>query len=329
MSADRSSWCALVVSLVVHAALAVTTVALVAGDVTAVAAAEQPGLEQSDGVWAGDTFDIDGLVDGEPGRGRAAEAAKPEPPATRTEPAAPAKTGASPEPEPVPALTARAALPVTSPVPSSIGPAAAASGVDREPPPHAQRQTDSPKAQGGASPSTEAGTGEGSGGQGPGRSYGAASERRGLRVLAPAFARAIPAAVSADPVWSRLPLGPAGRLEITITLNDDGKIVEVPLPENTPSHLRAIVERTMALLRAGRFALTGATGAGAETLRIEVTLSQQDPIEHDSAKPSDALRLGHQPPTADEPGRAHFTLASGRHFEALITVLASAARHPD
>jgi hypothetical protein len=87
-----------------------------------------------------------------------------------------------------------------------------------------------------------------------------------------------------------------------------------------------LVKRTIALLQAGRFALTSAPGlAGRERLRIEVTLSQREPLDHPGDDPHHALNLGHDPPTASEPGKAYFTLASGRHFEARVTIVSSDA----
>ncbi|MBW2458864.1 MAG: hypothetical protein JRI68_30470 [Deltaproteobacteria bacterium] len=350
MAVDRSSWCALAVSLVAHASLAVTTVALVADEAPAFAATEPAGAGELDVGWAGDTFDIDGLVPGEPGSGPAAAEARPEPPTEENEPEAdglppeptaqpsppappPAAADLDPEPQVPPAPEPPAAPdspPAPSPEPPSKPTPAAASPA--EPAPSAQPADEGEGEKGnaaakrGASPSEDEGSGTASAGDGKGRTYGAAGGRRGVRVLGSAFTRAIPAAVSADLSWSRLPIGRAGRLEIAVTLDDEGKITAVVLPDDAAGPLRALVDRTMALLRAGRFALSHSGGAGEETLRIEVELSQRAPIEHDSAKPTDALKLGHQAPTPTVPGKAFFTLASGRHFEAAITVVRSAGR---
>jgi len=347
MAVDRSSWCALAVSLIAHASLAVATVAFVADGDHAVAATVPPGGDSLDVGWAGDTFDIDGLVPGEPGGGREASGARdespaddaepetdgepvepvPPPPAPAPQPPPPPVTDAEPEvpaepdppavepaPEPPPAppspTTAQSAQPPTVPGPDDDG----------------RREGQDAAASQRASAATEPGEGAAAAGAGKGRTYGAAGGRRGIRVLAPAFTRAIPAAVSADIAWSRLPVGPAGRVTITVTVDSGGKITDVTLPDDAAPHLEDLVNRTMALLRAGRFALSPTDGAGKQTIAIEVELSEQAPIEHDSAKPTDALNLGHDAPTATAPGRAYFTLASGRHFEARITVVRSDAQ---
>jgi len=73
------------------------------------------------------------------------------------------------------------------------------------------------------------------------------------------------------------------------------------------------------LLGAGAFALSAKTGAGMEKLLLEVELSERAPSE-DSA-PTHMTSQGFVPPSAGRPGRAHFTLGSGRHFEARLTIV--------
>ncbi len=351
MAVDRSSWCALVVSLVAHASLAVTTLALVAAEAPVFAATERGGAGELDVGWAGDTFDIDGLVSGEPGGSRGVAEARPEPPVEQDEPEAdgpPAAPIAAPLPQPAPASSPPPAAadpdpeepvepepmaapdpppapspdPPAEPAPSAAAPAEPASPAQ---PGDESEGDDAHAATGrGASPSEDEGSGTAAAGDGKGRTYGAAGAGRGIRILAPAFTRAIPAAVSADLTWSRLPVGVAGRLAITVTLDDEGKITAVAIPDEAVDPLRALVDRTMALLRAGRFALSPSGGAGEQRLDIEVELSQRAPIEHGHGKPTDALELGHRAPTSTQPGKAFFTLASGRHFEARITVVRSA-----
>jgi len=151
--------------------------------------------------------------------------------------------------------------------------------------------------------------------------------RDGLLLLAPALTRAIPAAVSADPIWSRLPPGVIGAIEMSISVDGEGAVDEVSVPPEAPEALQRLAVRTVALLRAGRFALTGVRGAGREFLRVEVTLS--DRPASDPAVSTDAerrqLQLGFEAPSVDRPGRGWFTLASGRHFEAAVTVVSSLA----
>jgi hypothetical protein len=173
---------------------------------------------------------------------------------------------------------------------------------------------------GSAEPARAAGTPAGGG-----RIYGAEGVDPSVMNLAGAFARALPAAVSADRAWSRLALGEIGTIELSLRVDGSGKIADVRLrePDEAPASLRRLADRTVALLRSGRFALSSAAGAGTETLRVEVVLSQRAPIESASARPQDVLQLGHELPLSDRPGRSYFTLASGRHFEATITILSS------
>jgi hypothetical protein len=113
-------------------------------------------------------------------------------------------------------------------------------------------------------------------------------------------------------------------VELEVVLDGEGKLAEQVVDRRASKPMRRLVKRTLALLQAGRFALTSAPGlAGRERLRIEVTLSQREPLEHAGDDPHEALNLGHDPPTPSAPGRAYFTLASGRHFEATITILGS------
>jgi hypothetical protein len=163
-------------------------------------------------------------------------------------------------------------------------------------------------------------------GDGRDREYGAAALPRGVKHLARTFTWFLPAAVSAHPAWASLPLGDAGTIEVTLVVGADGALEHADYDLNAPEHLRAIVERTMLLLRAGKYAIAARAGvAGKERLRISVTLSQREPSEAAGRKPGDALAFGRDWPTLALPGRAYFTLVSGRHFEAQIAIVWSTA----
>jgi hypothetical protein len=49
-------------------------------------------------------------------------------------------------------------------------------------------------------------------------------------------------------------------------------------------------------------------------------------VKEDS-EPAELVERGFEPPRGGTPGRAYFTLASGRHFEARVEVLAEPSRH--
>lgn len=133
----------------------------------------------------------------------------------------------------------------------------------------------------------------------------------GRRVLGRAFARAIPAANTKDPVWNRLPLGPAGETTIRLAVLADGSLAPVEHSRNTPPHLERLVDRTLLALMGGRFALPDRREQTL-TLRLQLRISQRPPS-------SGPLELGFEPPGFDRPGRAYFQLPSGRFVEVDIT----------
>lgn len=135
------------------------------------------------------------------------------------------------------------------------------------------------------------------------------------RGFAKAFTRALPAANTGDPVWGQLPLGAVGFVRVSVTVDEDGTITESKVwnePQQPPSHLARLVDRTLIMLQGGRFALEKAP-KGRETLRIDVTLSER-PME------SGPLALGFEAPTSESAGRAYFQLASGRLVDAKVTI---------
>ncbi len=164
---------------------------------------------------------------------------------------------------------------------------------------------------------------------GPGTSSGSGAVAFGaagqgtIRNLGVAFTRAIPIAISGDPAWATTLIGSAGGFDLTVTIDDAGKIVSaVPRPLSIAPHLQHLIDRTLTFLRAGRFSLSQAgVSAGIQTLRISALVSDVaggvDPGES-SAGP---FALGFEPPSDGRPGKAYFTLRSGRHVEVLVTVL--------
>ncbi|MEZ4444811.1 MAG: hypothetical protein R3B72_37395 [Polyangiaceae bacterium] len=147
---------------------------------------------------------------------------------------------------------------------------------------------------------------------------------RGVQHLAPALARAIPAAVSGDKAWFRMPLGEAGELTLTLVVDAKGKLtgLEPAKKAELSKPMRRLARRVSAVLHAGRFAVAEQPGhAGRETYRITIRLTEGKPIEQDNAEPHHALEFGYDPPIPGTPGRAYFTYASGKHFEAAVTLV--------
>jgi hypothetical protein len=147
----------------------------------------------------------------------------------------------------------------------------------------------------------------------------------GVRSLPSAFTRAIPPATGADPIWQTLPTGSERPFTIAIEVDADGHVSSAEIlkekagsaPETQASHVR---ERVVALLGGGLFALQSNVGAGRLLLRITIALS--DRAVHEDDDPAQLVERGFEPPRGAAPGRAYFTLASGRHFEAKVQVLA-------
>jgi hypothetical protein len=243
-----------------------------------------PLVDPSRGAaWTGDTFDIDEIV-----RAPATTAAAKLPlPATPT-----------PPPAAEPKTEAKAPAPKSERLAKAPKPASTESTPAPSAPPASSGESGRPRA-------------------------GSLGEAPGVANLAKAFARAVTAATHRDKVWEELPVGSAGSFEVVITLGDDGSITESVLKDKTevPAHLVKLLDRTLLLLKAGRFALSRADSThGSEKLRVEVTLSAGTPDE-DAEDPLHTLNMGFEPPLPDKAGRAYFDHASGRHFEAKITIL--------
>jgi hypothetical protein len=145
----------------------------------------------------------------------------------------------------------------------------------------------------------------------------------GVRHLAPAFARALPASSYADPQWSELQAGSLGRTELEIVVDEEGHISEVTFSPKTPpaAVVEHMVKNTILLLKAGVFSLDArSVSAGRERLSLEVSLSDEASPQPDG-DPRGLFRKGYEPPTPDRPGHARFTLNSGRHMEAVVKML--------
>jgi len=140
----------------------------------------------------------------------------------------------------------------------------------------------------------------------------------------------MPMASSGDPAWKQLPLGEAGSLELTLQVDERGKISGARPKEasRAPAHLVRLVKRTLTLLRAGRFALSRAPGeAGTETYRLHATIDQvaAAPPDDFSAGP---YALGFRAPRVGKAGKATFTLRSGRRITIVVTILRPSPEAP-
>lgn len=128
------------------------------------------------------------------------------------------------------------------------------------------------------------------------------------------------------PAWRTLPLGDAGRAEVTLRTDDDGRIdgdgtfaVDVP-----PRHLVDVVQR--ARLRMGRApAALDATGAGPGTIRLRLAARiEAVSIPEDVAGGTFDLHSEFR----DGRGEARFTLQEGRRVTIVVEVVRVARGAP-
>jgi hypothetical protein len=251
--------------------------------------------------------------------------------------AAPAAV-AAPEPEPQPpaidvkSLPAEPA-PVAKPTPAlepAPNDAAAAPAPPPKPRPKPQPKAE-PKPAKKPQPSSEAST-PSSGAEAPTNgapaagTFGQEGLAPGVRRLGYAFTRAIPAASPADTAWRELPVGHVGTIRVELAIDDTNHLGELKLWQSHPGEaqppavLRRMVDRTLILLRAGQFALSGSNAAGTERLTIDVTIrddeAEPDPTDTVVQKKFDGATPGH-------PGRAYFRYGTGRAVEAKVTIATS------
>jgi hypothetical protein len=189
--------------------------------------------------------------------------------------------------------------------------------------PRAQKPPE-PSANAPAAPTSDSTSGAGSATPATG-AFGAEGLPPGVRSLPSAFTRAITPATAADPIWQNLPVGSEHPFTIAIEVDTVGHISDSEIvrekdgspPEAQATHVR---DRVVALLGGGLFALQSDIGAGRELFRVTITLS--DRPAHLEDDPAGLPERGFDPPRGSTPGRAYFTLTSGRHFEAKVQVLA-------
>lgn len=149
----------------------------------------------------------------------------------------------------------------------------------------------------------------------------------GVRRLGYAFTRAIPAATPADPSWQELPPGHVGTIRIELEVDESNRLGALkrwqarPGEPAPPAVLQRLVDRTLILLRAGQFALSGSNRPGTERLVIDVTL--KDEAADADAGPTDVVQKRFDGAAPGQPGKAYFRYGSGRALEAKVTIASS------
>jgi hypothetical protein len=90
--------------------------------------------------------------------------------------------------------------------------------------------------------------------------------------LATTFTRAFPQAASADPVWTAVPFGAAGTADVTLVLDEHGRLVGSTIAGAPSPALRRGIDRTLLLLHARELTARGAV----TRLRVRAHVSRDD-----------------------------------------------------
>ena len=276
-----------------------------------VSANESPAVPEA---WAGNTFDLD--LDGiEPGKGAEAPPAAP--------PAAAADAPAPPVEAPVAPIEAKPSEPVAPPPvrkppapkkerdldETTLAPPTEPPAVTKIARPPAKKSAARPG--GDAAEAGDAGDGKKKGG-----TFGAEGPIA-ARDIGNAFTRAIAPANQADAAWSKLSVGPAGTVDIAISVDESGHVGDAePVSKVAPTLLVALAKRTLLLLRGGVFHLKGGEAtAGRQILRLHADVSDVDA----SAVLGGTIDLAFSYERGR--GKAAFTRPGGRHVEVSVTLL--------
>ena len=141
-----------------------------------------------------------------------------------------------------------------------------------------------------------------------------------------AFTRAIPAATPADASWRELPSGHVGTIRVELEVDESNHLGALKLWQSHPGEaapppvLMRMVERTLLLLRAGQFALSGSNQPGTERLIIDVTLRDEAADEEGADV---VVQKKFEGATPGHAGKAYFRYGTGRAFEAKVTIATS------
>ncbi len=140
----------------------------------------------------------------------------------------------------------------------------------------------------------------------------------GVRDLGRAFTRAIPPACDADPLWKSAPAGDAGRIELSLEVDERGHVTGFEVETRTPPRaLVSLARRTVAMLEAGTFALgPGGLARGSQRLEISARVSELDAEEEEAAR-SFGLRYTWEAGR----GTASFTQVGGRRVDVSVRMV--------
>jgi hypothetical protein len=110
-------------------------------------------------------------------------------------------------------------------------------------------------------------------------------------------------------------------MTVVFDLGDDGTIVRAePKEKEVAPALRRLLERTLILLRMGRFAPEAPDHPGREVLRVEAVLDAAA-VDSTYGDSDQAMSLTYEAPTRRHPGRAAFQLGNGRRLDVRVTIV--------
>jgi len=196
--------------------------------------------------------------------------------------------------------------------PGASGPTTAAEDAPAGPREHAHRPVArAHSATRSASALTEAASGSDDG-QKSTALFGAVGERAAAP-LGATFTRGFPQAASADPLWLTAPFGSAGTVEVDLTLDEAGALVEVAYDHGAPgAALAEGIRRTLALIRARSFVAAG------KVTRLQVSATVTADQVHDGLH-GEVFALGGGFDGGE--GSAFFALAVGRRVDIRVRTL--------
>jgi hypothetical protein len=148
----------------------------------------------------------------------------------------------------------------------------------------------------------------------------------GVRRLGYGFARTIPPATQGDAAWRELPVGHVGTIRIELEVDANNHLGAVkrwqarPGEPAPPAVLERLVERTLILMRAGQFALSGSNDPGSERLIIDVEVRDEAANEEGD---NHVVQLKFDAATLGQPNKAYFRYGTGRAVEAKVTTVRS------
>jgi hypothetical protein len=139
--------------------------------------------------------------------------------------------------------------------------------------------------------------------------FGAAGDRTAVD-LATAFTRGFPQAASADSIWATVPFGSAGEADVTLVLDESGKLAGQTISPGASPALSRGIARTLALIGGRAF-----TAHGPKT-RLHVSATVSRDVVHDGLH-GDVFAIGGSFVRAE--GSAFFALNVGRRIDLRVT----------